>query len=510
MKILNQGVAIFKKYYFAGALVIILLLTGITRLYRLDAPLADWHSFRQADTASVTREYVKNGIDLFRPRYHDISNIQSGEFNPQGWRMVEFPLINALIAQVLIWNPQWDLVVTSRLASVLATVLAVGLLVDVVRRYSRPEVALLTGLVWALMPYAIYYGRVILPEPFLLVLVISTAWFLDQYLRKEKIMWLLVAGLTGSLALLVKPVAIFFAPWWLGMALAHRPRSLNWKKWLLMLLVALLGVLPLLWWRQWIQNFPTGIPASSWLLNGNGIRLRPAWWRWIFADRIGRLMFGYWGAPLLLLGLLGSLPSRLKLSSSSSLIIKFLTWLLAWVLQSGALLGLSMGMLAYLVVFASGNVQHDYYQILLLPLVSWLTASGMFWLYERAKPGAERMGVVVLVLFISIFSLAFSWYAVKDWFGIQNPAIVQAGQAVDRLTPDEALIIAPYMGDTAFLFQTNRRGWPLGFDIDKKIARGADYYVSTAYDDETNELMRRYQVVDQNDQYVIINLQTGE
>ena len=75
------------------------------RLYRLHYPLLDWHSWRQADTASVTREYVKaKRVDLLQPRYHDLSNIPSGRPNPEGYRMVEFPIINGIIAQFLIFS----------------------------------------------------------------------------------------------------------------------------------------------------------------------------------------------------------------------------------------------------------------------------------------------------------------------------------------------------------------------------------------------------------------------
>src|SRR3990172_8738706 len=64
----------------------------VLRLYKLNGPIADWHSFRQADTAAVARNFLKFGFDPLRPRSDDLSNIQSGFDNPNGWRMVEFPL----------------------------------------------------------------------------------------------------------------------------------------------------------------------------------------------------------------------------------------------------------------------------------------------------------------------------------------------------------------------------------------------------------------------------------
>ena len=59
-------------------LSIILIVAFTFRLYKINIPLADLHSWRQADTAAVSRNFVKNGIDLFHPIYDDLSNVQSG------------------------------------------------------------------------------------------------------------------------------------------------------------------------------------------------------------------------------------------------------------------------------------------------------------------------------------------------------------------------------------------------------------------------------------------------
>src|SRR3989344_4354827 len=78
----------------------VLVLGFMVRLYKINNPVADWHSWRQADTAAVTRNYVNDGMDLLLPKYDDISSIQSRIFNPQGYRMVEFPIYNAISAVI--------------------------------------------------------------------------------------------------------------------------------------------------------------------------------------------------------------------------------------------------------------------------------------------------------------------------------------------------------------------------------------------------------------------------
>ncbi len=61
----------FAAKYFYIILTCIAVLSFILRLYHITYPIADWFSWRQADTAAVARNYVKNGIDPLRPRYDD-------------------------------------------------------------------------------------------------------------------------------------------------------------------------------------------------------------------------------------------------------------------------------------------------------------------------------------------------------------------------------------------------------------------------------------------------------
>ena len=89
--------------------------------------------------------------------------------------------------------------------------------------------------------------------------------------------------------------------------------------------------------------------------------------------------------------------------------------------------------------------------------------------------------------------------------------------SVEKLTKDNALVIAPYNGDTAFLYQTRRAGWPVVQDsVEKLIGKGADYYVSVNFDDLTNNLIKQstyidpgknlYKLIEMKENYVIIQL----
>ncbi|PIR59091.1 MAG: hypothetical protein COU69_01730 [Candidatus Pacebacteria bacterium CG10_big_fil_rev_8_21_14_0_10_56_10] len=474
-------------------LLAVILLGGLAvRLYNISTPLADWHSWRQADTASVTREYLKHNHPWLLPHYHDLSNIASGLPNPEGWRLVEFPILSIFTAQLLRLQPQWDLVVTSRLVTVALSLASVALLYDIVRLTSgRRGLALAAAAVMAFLPYSIYYSRVILPEPAMVTMVLVSIWSMVRWLavvqtrRPARWAWYLISITTLAVALLLKPTAAFFGTIYVALVW-QRWGSQAWRQPLLWAYA--LAFAPLLWWRNWIEQYPAGIPAFEWLLNGNGIRLRPAWWRWLFGDRIGRLMLGFWGVVPALVG------TMVKSKGSRGRAFDQLT--LAWL----------AGNLLYLVVFATGNVQHDYYQIMLVPGLAVAVARGGDWLWHQAGSGLYRWLSYSLLAVTAGLGLFLGWFHVRGYYQINVPAIVFAGRRVNQLTPPDAKVIAPYGGDTAFLFQTDRTGWPVGGDINSKRAAGATHYVTTTLDDEARQLLESYRLVEQTDQYLILDL----
>jgi hypothetical protein len=248
----------------------------------------------------------------------------------------------------------------------------------------------------------------------------------------------------------------------------------------------ILAFAPFAAWRYWILNFPEGIPASTWLLNGNGIRLRPAFFRWIVGDRLGREILSIAGGFLFLLGVL------VKPLAKSNYLLHLLT----------------LSSFAYLVVFATGNVQHDYYQALLTPALSIFIARGIWLLFQGIPVFLPRVITVPLAIFTMAMMLFLTWGEVKGLYQVNNWAIVHAGQASDRLLPKDAVVVAPYMGDTAFLYQTNRIGFPIINSSVEEMMR--DYnvtgYVSTTFDAKTAWLAQKYKLLERTDEYIIVDL----
>lgn len=107
---------------------------------------------------------------------------------------------------------------------------------------------------------------------------------------------------------------------------------------------------------------------------------------------------------------------------------------------------------------------------------------------------------------IYLVGIGLSWMQIKDFYNVNHWEYQIAGQAADQLLPANAKVIAPAMGDTMFLFQTRRTGWPIGFEIEDKIKLGATHYVTSSADAEAKELEEKYTTIRKTNDYIILDL----
>jgi hypothetical protein len=472
-------------------LALLLILVGgfLVRLYRFNGPVADWHSWRQADTSSVSRNFVNKGFDLLHPTYDDLSNVPSGKYdNPNGYRFVEFPIYNVFQAGLFMTVGHLTLEEWGRIVTILCSLLSAAFLYLIVKRRQGILAALLSAFFFVFLPYNIYYSRTILPDPLMVTFILGAIYFFDRWHNNDsrfKIqdlgLFVLTLIFTAG-AFLIKPFAGFFLLPMLVIAYEKFGFNLI-KKWQLWLL-AILALIPFGVWRVWMQQYPAGIPMSWWLFNGNHIRFKGAFFQWLFAQRLGELILGYWGMILFGLGMVVAKKKDY---------LFFLSFLISSVV--------------YFVVVATGNVQHDYYQIPVIPSIAIFLGIGGAFLINPAKEFISRRITICLLVITILFMFAFSWFVIRDYFNINNPSIIAAGIAVDELTPKSAKIIANYNGDTTFLYQTKRSGWA-SFEksLPEMISMGADYLALLNPTPADINLGKTYKIVSENQEYIIFNL----
>lgn len=464
---------------------LILIIAIFTRLYKIDNSITEWFSWRQSDTAAVGRFLQKNQFNLLKPKYYDLSNIQSGVDNPEGLRMVEFPLYSAIFAKL---HQQFGILpieTWGRIVSLSFSVLMIAAVFLLLAKEFGLSEAFFGSLFLAINPFAVYYSRTILPDMPATAMAFLAVYLLYVFLKKG-LGWLILSGVLMALSLLIKPTVIFFLlP---ALYLLWRKDSLIVNKFFNAGLFLVIALVPLFWWRFYIAQFPEGIPYSQWLLTSvntteglQSIFFRPAFFRWIFFERISQLILGGYLVFFLLLGTLFDSKKNLKLH------LIFL-----------------ISMLLYLFTFQGGNVQHEYYQTLILPALALLVGVGSGYYFKQKKNGFVVIRLIV-ILGIFIASSLFSYYQVKGKYD-EQPNLILIADVVRSLTTPKDLIVTDSQGDTTLLYLSDRRGYPAPYkELPILKEQGAKYFVTQDLNYK-NTLLAPSQLIFENDQVLIFKL----
>lgn len=472
-------------------LLLIILVAFLFRIYKLNTPLADFHSWRQADTAAVARNFVNKGFNLMRPTYDDLSNTQTGHDNPEGLRFVEFPLYNAKFALLYSLFPFLSLEAWGRLTTIFSSLVVITILYYFLLKEVGRVAAIIGSLTYAVFPFFVFFSRVVLPETTALSLVFISLLFLYLYsFRKNKVVsvvFYIISMVFFALSLLVKPTVIFYA---ISLAYLFCLKH-GWKvlKRIEFYLYFALSILPLVLWRRYISSFPEGVPASEWLLTSvntyqglQTIFFKPAFFRWIFFERINNLILGGF---LTVFAVLGALSKNKR-------------YFLLSIVVSAAL---------YLFTFQGGNVQHEYYQTLIFPALVILVAQGLNLLLTNNRLLLSRTSTYTAVFIIFLFSFFVSYYSVKNYYNYSTE-LVNIAKIVRDLTQKEDKIVTDRTGDTTLLYLTERRGSPAMYKEPSEFKRDGYKYMVILNRETINNLKtaNKFSIVFENDKFAIFQL----
>lgn len=457
------------------------------RLYKFNIPLADLHSWRQSDTAAVAKNFVKDGFDFTRPRYDDFSNVQSGIENTKGYRMVEFPVYNAIFAFLFKTYQVLPLEQWGRLVSILFSVITIMVIYYLVLKETGRLAAFFSGFLYAIMPFFVFFSRTVLPETTAVGLSALSIFLLYNANPKQVLRYSLLVLFSSfffALALLVKPTIIFF-----GLPLFYiffRNFKMAIFKKISFYFYFLFALTPTILWRSYIQSFPEGIPVNEWLLtsvNTGGslqrIFFRPSFFRWIFFERINNLILGGYLTVFVIIGIVSKQKKLL-----------FHTFLFSSI--------------SYLLVFQGGNVQHEYYQILILPTLAIFFGLGIDSLLQKKSLINHSMTIVLIPLLLS-FSWYFSFDKVKNYYNYSQE-LIQEAKVLNNLTGPEDLIVTDRMGDTTLLYLAERKGSPSIYKEPYELKEIGYKYLITSSQQQIQLMKTEYKTVFENDKFTLFAL----
>lgn len=494
----EKTVKVFKKIDFL-IIFLILLVALAARLYKINTPLADFHSWRQVDTASVSKNFVKRDFNLLNPRYHDLSNIQSGLENPNGYRFVEFPSYNAIVAALYKYMPLTSLEIYGRLVSIIFSLVVITILYYFLLIGANRTAAVSGTLTYAVFPFFVFFSRVVLPESTALGLTFISLLFLYFFSivknKTKSFIFYTASLITFSLGILTKPTVIFYSFSFLLLFIMKYKWNTLKKIWPYLFFI--LAVIPYGLWTVYISRFPEGIPSCptcpegtiTWLIkyvNTTGglqdIFFKPSFFRWIFFERINNLILGGYLTVFFVLGFFVK-PRNYFLHS---------LWLSS---------------LVYLFVFQGGNVQHEYYQTLILPSLAALTGMGVGLFVTQNKIFISQLVTSVTILSIFAFSFFISFYETRGYYAYSQEQVNMA-RIVRDLTKEGSKIVTDTNGDTTLLYLSEREGAPSVFlSLAELKNKGYSYFVTTKQDVISQIKKERvHTILFENNQFAIFSL----
>ncbi|MBM3282897.1 hypothetical protein FJY90_01460 [Candidatus Gottesmanbacteria bacterium] len=172
---------IFFNSLFSNLPLFLLILTVIPfRIFNVNLPLLDLHSFRQTQTATIARNFYLNGINLFQTEL-DVFGIGKERF-----LLLEFPLYEAIVT--FLYNFFFFDEIWGRIVSIIFGLIAgVYLYRLVMLVFKNRSVAALSAFFFLFAPLNIWYQRTFMIESSVVCLLLTGFYyFCDWVIRPTK------------------------------------------------------------------------------------------------------------------------------------------------------------------------------------------------------------------------------------------------------------------------------------------------------------------------------------
>ena len=440
------------------AFVACLVVGAGVRLLNLDAPIIGMHSWRQADTAAIARNFHEFGYHFFLPQ------IDWGGAT-HGYVESEFPIFPFTVAVLYgaLGVHEW----IGRFAAVTAFLVGAIALFDLTRRAIDLPTAMWSFAFYLFLPLNIFYSRAFMPEPWMISASVLGIYWFYRWTQDDRTSHLAIAATFVTLAALLKLPALY-----LGLPLAW----MGWSKYKSGAIRR--GVL-------WAVVVAVLVPVAAWYFHAHQILERggqtfgvweygsdkwgnwalvASWefWNGVIFRSLAERWFTWAAFAVLIVGIF--LPRRARDERL------FDAWLLA--------------ALVYVVIVARGNYVHEYYQLPFLPV-------GVVYIgkvFARHWGSTWRTAPRALLALCLVVTAGLSASRLGDYLRREDPSRsreIALGREIRERTEPNALVVAVQEGNPTLLYHAHRKGWSISqssvteSSLRELHAKGARYVVST-------------------------------
>jgi uncharacterized membrane protein len=456
----------------------ILLVALFLRLYQIDAPLAEYQSWRQIASVNLGKEVLSGGF------FDRMSMEQPDHY-------IEFPLINTMYVWLHSLIPAFSLAMWGRLVTAIISLTTIISLYYLCLKEQNRTTAIIAASVFAIFPYFVFFSRTILPEVPAIAAALASITLLLQFRDAKKrlpaLLYLLAATVFMAIAVVMKPpILVFLIPAAVPFiqrytidVLKHPAPYLfffgvlaSFVLWLLT--IGLPAVLP-----ERTSLFGTIQTADG---DVQSIFFSPLILKTLFLDRITNAILG--GIALVPL-VIGSISNH----------------------KSPVIHAFGIASLIFILMFQGGNYLHPYYQIIIFPVIALYIGIGVKTILSHRKVFSPQPLVYSVLAVGLTLSLLFSHRIVSDYYTYSSD-LIRIAKILSSLTSADDRIVTDQQGDGTLLFLANRTG-SASFDGSLEAYREQGYQILVTGSNRFEELNTESDpnaVLFRNDKFVILLL----
>ncbi len=444
----------------------VFFLAFLVRTIYLNIPLIEPYNniTRQTVVGMVARNFYQHGFNFFYPELDD-NGAGPYLFN------AEMPVYSYLMA-IGYWLvggvKEW----AARLVSVIFSMGMLWILYRFVRRLHGEQMAFFTLLIAAFCPLNVALSRSIQPEATMLFASVGAIYAFYLYQETGRLRYYWTSAVFMALALAVKAYTVYlFLPLALWVWKKQRARIFtDYRNYFYLLF----SCLPLAWYvSMWFAGKHQALAYSTIsYIHGRGedySNIRDIF-SFSYLYKTSKIFVLHILTPAGALFFIMGFFERKKEETD----FLFRAWFFSIAL--------------FLLIFWRTAVEHSYYQLPLVPAVSFYIAKGIV----RALENLSLRRVICHPFFLTAIGAVtlvtlFHFYQRLYFIPKELHVIVEAGKALDRIAPKQSLVIGSYESSPAQLYYCNRKGW--AFDMRQRTddeligrfealhAKGASYFV---------------------------------
>ncbi len=427
------------------ALLAILAGSVLVRLPHFDQPMADSLLAKQAYVANRARSIARPPMNPLRSSLDFL--------DADGARMAftdEVPVYHTMLAVGYRLAGERDWV--GHALSLAGSLLAIAAFFALVRREWDDRAAVLATILLSAAPIFIFYGRAVLPEPWMLAMMLIAAASYRTYLDEGTKRSLVAASMAAMGAGLFKyfGLIVFIPLAEMAWRKAGSWRGVLSRPFLAMLAMALM---PMAAWMG-LVFFRTANPVQSGWVDG---KVMPYFvfqypsivlTRGFYANFLGRFLVRDCGPMMAALVVAGAIGAVLRRRSAAS--------------ESGVVRGWTLMGVIYYVVLAPKFRDHDYYELMMLPAAALWASRGLLAVASRldVRFAIPARRVVAAALLVAV--VAHSPWVFGEFFR-QDEAKLVLARRLDALCPPGARVVAigPGIEFPTVIHYSHREGWPV-------------------------------------------------